>query len=200
MLENEPLVFPARQRYVMDPGISNRQLWAIGMVVVQWSHAEWYIDMNTHHLMNQDKDLLEQYRKIRGFKQSLAFWVTLIELKTHDPYRAYMLGLVPRIQNLNTQRDEVIHRLWGGGMERHSPSAAGLETTDAGLLPNPGENRKTNVRDGLIPFTWHATFDRLRRLATEIAELNRDLLQSMLFDSAPHGYVDIDGQVRPRTR
>jgi len=198
MLDNQPLSYPSRHRYVMDPGIPNRQLWAIGMIVVQWSNAEWFIDMSTHHLVGKDEELLGQYKKLRGFKQSLAFWVRLIELKTNDPYRCYILSLVPRIQNLNTQRDEVIHRLWGGGMESESPSAIGMETSDAGLLPNPGEKHHSKVRDGLIPFTWNATFDRLRRLATDLAYLNRDLFQSIMTDGSPHGFVDTNGQVTSR--
>jgi hypothetical protein len=195
MLDNQPLSYPSRSRYVMDPGIPNRQLWAIGMIVVQWSNAEWFIDMSTHNLMGKDQDLLQEYKKLRGFKQSLAFWETLLERKTDDPFRSYMLSLIPRIQALNTQRDEVIHRLWAGGMEAESPSSAGLETSDAGLMPNPGEKLRSNTREGLIPFTWNATFQRLRRLATELAELNRDLLQSMFLANAPHGHVDTGSQV-----
>src|ERR1700730_5751026 len=115
MLDNEPLSYPSRNRYVMDPGIPNRQLWAIGMIVVQWSNAEWFIDMSTHHLMGDDKALLQEYKNLRNFKQSLAFWATLVERKTDDPYRSYMLAIVSRIQALSSQRDEVIHRLWAGG-------------------------------------------------------------------------------------
>lgn len=197
MLDNQPLSYPSRHRYVMEPGIPNRQLWAIGMIVVQWSSVEWFIDMSTHKLMGDDQDAHLEYRKLRGFKQSLAFWVTLLELKTEDPFRSHMLSLIPRIQTLNTQRDEVIHRLWGGGMEADSPKSSGLGTSDAGLMPNPGE-RIPRTRTGLIPFTWNATFQRLRKLATELAELNRDLLSSVFLANAPHGYVDSNGQIGPR--
>ena len=122
MLDNEPLSYPSRHRYVMDPGIPNRQLWAIGMIVVQWSNIEWFIDMSTHQLVGDDKALLQEYKNLRNFKQSLAFWATLVERNTEDPYRSYMLAIIPRVQALSSQRDEVIHRLWGGGMEAESPS------------------------------------------------------------------------------
>jgi hypothetical protein len=151
-----------------------------------------------YNLVGDDKALLQGYKNLRNFKQSLAFWATLVERKTEDPYRSYMLAIVPRVQALSSQRDEVIHRLWGGGMEAESPSSAGLETADAGLMPNPGEKLPSNTREGLIPFTWKATFQRLRRLATDLAQLNRDLLQSVFLPSSPHGYVDTTSQVDPR--
>ena len=36
----EPFIYPFRHPFPFDPGIPNRQLWAIGMVVVQWSMTE----------------------------------------------------------------------------------------------------------------------------------------------------------------
>ena len=195
MLDQEPLSFPSRNRFVYDPGISDRQLWAIGMVVVQWSMTEWFIDMSIRNLIGADQGALEEYEKVRNFQQSVAFWKAQLDLRSQDPFRSNVLFLIPRVQALNSQRDEVIHRLWGGGMEANSPSAAGLETTDAGLMPNAGEKLKTKAKDGLIPFTWNATFSRLRRMATEMATLNRDLLASSFLPNAAHGYVDTGGQV-----
>jgi len=197
MLEKEPLSFPSRNRYVYDPGVSNRQMWAIGMIVVQWSMLEWFIDMSTHRLMSDDQALMAEYKNLRNFKQSLAFWKTLLELKTAEPFRSHAIAVVPRIQNLSAQRDEVIHRLWAGGAEEDSWGGAGLATTDAGLMPNPGEKVANGPREGLIPFTWKATFVRLRKLATDIAGLNRDVLQLTILPSSPHGYVDSGGQVSP---
>ena len=190
MLDEAPLSFPSRNRFVYDPGIPDRQLWAIGMIVVQWSMTEWFIDMSTRNLMGNDPGVIDEYRKIRGFQQNVAFWKTQIEMKTQEPYRSYMLRLVPRVQALNSQRDEVVHRLWGGGMEGNSPSAGGLETTGAGMMPNPGEKLKTKAQQGPIPFSWNADFSRLRRMATEIATLNRDLLMGTTQFNAAHGYVD----------
>ena len=185
-----PLVFPSRNKYAYDPAVSNRQLWAIGMIVVQWSMTEWFIDMNTRNLIGNDQDVLDEFKKQRNFQNRLDFWQAQIGLKAKEPHRSKLLSLIPRIQSLNTQRDEVVHRLWAGGMEGSSPSSAGLESNDAGLMPKPGEKLKTKASEGPIPFTWNATFPRLRRMATEMADLNRDLLQASVMAGPPHGYVD----------
>lgn len=196
MLDQEPFVYPSRQRFVMDPAIPDRQLWAIGMIVVQWSHVESWIEMSTRHLVKDDPDAVSQYDGLRNFKQKVDFWQTQLELKSKDPYRAYMLSLVPRVRELSSQRDYVVHRLWAGGMEGTSPAAAGLETADAGMMPNLGEKIK-KTRGELIPFTWHATFNRLRQMAREMAALNNQLLSSLFQPNAPHGYVDTGSKVNP---
>jgi len=186
MLDKEQLSFPSRNRFVYDPGISDRQLWAIGMVVVQWSMTEWFIDMSIRNLIAGDQSLIKEYEKVRKFQSVVAFWKTQLELKTNEPFRAHMLALVPRVQALSSQRDEVVHRMWGGGMEANSPSATVLESADAGLMPHAGEKTKASAQEGPIPFTWKADFQRLRRMAAEMAALNQDLLSSSFLPGTAH--------------
>jgi hypothetical protein len=193
MLDKEPLWYPSRNQFPTQPGVPDKQLWAIGMVVVQWSAVEWFMDMSTRQLIGDDQAVLAEYEKVRGFQLKLAFWKAQLELKGKDPARSNFLALIPRMQALSTQRDEVVHRLWGGGMEGTSPAAAGLETTEGGLLPKPGE--KFKGKPPRIPFSWKASFIRLRRMAMEMSALNRDLFQAGMFGGAPHVYVDIGGQV-----
>jgi hypothetical protein len=158
----------------MNPAVPDRQLWAIGMIVVQWSMTEWSIDVQTRKLIGDDKAILTEYMKLRNFQQRLEFWKAQIELKCDEPVRSQLLSIIPRAQNLSPQRDEVVHRLWGGGMEGASWAANGLETTDGGMLPKPGTPIKS--KGPYIPYSWGATFQRLRRMAVEMADLNRDLL------------------------
>lgn len=173
MLEKEPLWFPSRNLLSYNPGISDRQLWAIGMIVVQWSMTETIIEQSTHFLIENDAALGDEYRKLRNFQQRLDFWQTQIELKKTDPVRANALALLPRLKALNSQRDEVVHRMWGGGIEDTSWSGLGAETTDAGMMPRVTE--KIESKGGPPPFRWRATFIRLRQMAREMATLNRDL-------------------------
>ncbi len=194
MLDKEPLWYPSRNRYPMSPAVPDRQLWAIGMIVVQWSMTEWTIDVQTRKLISDDKVDLAQYTALRSFQQRLAFWRTQIELKHAEPLRSHLLAFIPAVQALNSQRDEVVHRLWGGGMEGDSWAAGGLETSDGGMLPKPGTPIKS--KGPHIPYSWNADFQRLRRMATEMANLNRDLLElTALGLSPPHGDVDAGGQI-----
>jgi hypothetical protein len=191
MLDKEPFQFPARQRFTYDPGVPNRQLWAIGMVVVQWSMTEWIIDSHIRRLMGDDAAIIEEYERVRSFQQTLVFWEKMIEHHGTDPLKSDRNNLIQFVKDLASQRDEVIHRMWGGGMEGDSWSAGGMETNDAALMHNPGEKIKS--KSGRVPFTWKASFHRLRKLATDISELNRDLLVATIFP--PQGDVDQGNQV-----
>jgi hypothetical protein len=194
MLDKEPFVYPSRgSNYPFDPGVSNRQMWAIGMIVVQWSMTETIIEDNARSLITDDQSLLAEYRAIRNFQQRLAFWQTQVELKLQNPIKSQVLNLIPTIQALNSQRDEVVHRLWGGGLESTSWGAGGASpTTDAGMLPTASEN----IKSAGAPMRWRATFQRLRRMAQEMATLNRDLFQLLLLPP-PHGDVNSVSQVSP---
>jgi hypothetical protein len=146
------------------------------MIVVQWSMTERFIEMNTHSLLAKDETLTVEYKKVRNFQQRLNFWQRLIEVTLSEPARSSVNALIPRIQALGAQRDEVVHRMWGTGMEAASPSSGGRPTTDGGLMPRAGEKLQNKERGGPIPLSWHATFSCLRTMATEMAHLNRDLL------------------------
>lgn len=74
MLDQEPLWYPSRNRFPFDPGVQDKQLWAIGMIVVQWSMLEWFIDVETRKLIANDSDLLAEYNKTRNFQETVAFW------------------------------------------------------------------------------------------------------------------------------
>jgi hypothetical protein len=187
MLDKEPMSYPSRNRFDYNPGIPDRQLWAIGMVAVQWGMTETLVEQQIHNLIGGDPDLLAEYKKVRNFRDTLRFFQTQIELKAEEPLRFNASVLVGRIRNLSTQRHDIMHRLWGGGMPEDSwnnPDNLYPET-DAALLRQPGDkSKKTKSEDGRANIHWQLTFNGVRKIATGIASLNRDLF--MLF-SPPDG-------------
>jgi hypothetical protein len=75
MLDREPLIFPFRrpERYPYSPGIPDRQLWALGMIVVQWGMTEMLLDQQTRQLIGDDTDLQQQYEGLRNARQLISF-------------------------------------------------------------------------------------------------------------------------------
>jgi hypothetical protein len=187
MLDRDPLVFPSRRpdTYPYTPGVPDRQLWAIGMVVVQWGMTETLIEQQTRLLVGDDKDALQQYEKLRNARQRIDFFRSQIALKMQDPLRSRAEALVQRIQNLNAKRDNVIHRLWGGGMQAGTWASENYETTDAALLRQPGDKFKTKSTDARATIHWRLTFQELKQTATEMAILNRDLFQAFFLAPPP---------------
>jgi hypothetical protein len=186
MLDKEPLWFPSRNRFNYNPGVPDRQLWAIGMVAVQWSMTETLVEQQIQNFIRNDPALLEQYKKVRSFRSTLDFFQTQIELKAQEPLRSLAFAFVERIRNLSSQRHEIMHRVWGGGMQEGSGNnPESHPTTDAALLRQPGDKpKKTKSEDGRANLHWRLTFSGIRKVATDIATLNRDLF--MLFsDPSP---------------
>jgi hypothetical protein len=173
----EPFIYPSRNHFPFDLAVPNRQLWAIGMIVAQWSMTEMIVDQHICQMIGDDLPLQEQLKRVRNAQEKIAFWKTTIELRLADPARARALELVSRVQQLNSQRDEVVHRAWGGGMEASSWSGGGAEeTTEAALLRKTGDKYKTKSGDARATLHWRLTFNRMRQMAVEMAILNRDLL------------------------
>ena len=85
-----------------------------------------------------------------------------------------------RIRDLADQRDKVIHKLWGGGMQEGTwANPEGHETTDAALLRDRDEPYKGKSTDARNTLSWRLSFSGIRRIAVEIASLNRDLLEAL---------------------
>ena len=99
MLEKEPLWFPSRNRFDFNPATSDRQLWAIGMVVVQWGMLEFIIEQQICDAIQGHPDLTAEYKKLRNFKQTVDLLQRLVELK-NEPTRSIALRLVQRIRDL----------------------------------------------------------------------------------------------------
>ena len=178
MLDPEPLVFPSRNGYPYTPGVPDRQLWAIGMIVVQWSMTELIVSQKIRDLAQNDEQLLKEHAKKRNFQQQIVFWVSLIESKLQDPLRSDSLKFVERVRNLSSKRDEIIHRAWGGGMQADSWGSEDYPTTDAALLRKQGDKFKTKSTDARVTLSWRLTFSRLRKIAREMATLNRDMFMT----------------------
>jgi hypothetical protein len=181
MLDKEPLSFPSRNRFNYNPGVPDRQLWAIGMVVVQWGMTETIIQNQIQLFIGSEAGLIAEYAKVRNFRQTVDFLQRQIEHQSSEPFRTNALELLKRIRNLSSQRDEIIHRLWGGGIQEDSwNNPENYPTTDAALLRQAGDKpKKTKSQDATVNLSWRLTFSGVRKIAIEIATLNRDLF--MLF-------------------
>jgi hypothetical protein len=58
------MMYPSRHRFPFNPGVPDRQLWAIGMVVVQWGMTEFLREQIIFNLIGDDLTLEEEYGKL----------------------------------------------------------------------------------------------------------------------------------------
>lgn len=79
MLDQEPLWYPSRGPF--NAGVPNRQLWAIGMIVVQLGLLELVREQSIYNLMAADAKLIAEYKRQRNSQQRTNFWKTLAATK-----------------------------------------------------------------------------------------------------------------------
>jgi hypothetical protein len=148
--------------------------------------------------MGGDSKLIDEYRRLRNSEQKTKFWKTLIETKMQEPERTKSLDFVTRFETLKNQRDDIIHRMWGGGME---PGTVGAPddstTTDAALHRNRDEKIKTKSKDARANIRWRLDFGGLRKIAHSMAQLNQDILMSWVPPGAPPDMYHIWAYLNP---
>jgi hypothetical protein len=177
MTDKVPTVFPSRHLFSHVPAVPDRQLWAIGMIVVQWGMAEFIRETAVANLIADDEALKGEFKNLRNSEQKTKLWKREVAQKVNEPTRSLQLGLITRYEALNENRDQIIHRLWGGGMEPTSWGAVGSgELTDAGLMRLREEKMKTKSTDARATMRWRLDFAGLRRIGIQMSELNRDLI------------------------
>ena len=110
MTWNEPTTFPGREPYPYKPGVPDRQLWAIAMVVAQWAFLETIMHNHVQNLIGSDAVLLAEYHKQQSFRQQRQFWAEQIGSKLAGRNEMQpLLDLVAEAGRLKSQRDRVMH-------------------------------------------------------------------------------------------
>jgi hypothetical protein len=165
------MLFPSRNNLFFNPGVPDRQVWAIGMVAVQWSMTETIMHHRLNDLTKGKPELIERRSKLPSFKHHRAFWEEQIQLQIDEPQRALLLAAIVRVKELKAQRDRIFHGLWGGGMEGASWAAAGTPTSDGRIFRSPNPNKQ---------FSWDLTYARVREISENLSKLNSDLFALIL--------------------
>ena len=172
----EPLNFPSRHSFPHNPGISDRQLWAIGMIVIQWNMLEMLMHDHVRYFTRDDRELAKEYEQQKSFKHQRQFWQKQIETKLKDPKRTQLLALNDRIKVVKAQRDKIIHNLWGGGMQAGTPYSENY-TTDAQIL---GSMHAWGAGK------WRLTFQELRKIGRNLATVNYDMFAALFINVDPN--------------
>ena len=89
-------MLPSRKKFRFDVPPTDRQIWAIGMVTVQWSALEMWTRSFVHALNGQG------YRQFRD---------TVLQ-KVKPAYQHALLAIIDRITGLQQERDRIVHGAW----------------------------------------------------------------------------------------
>jgi hypothetical protein len=172
----------ARKKFNFQVAPSNRQLWAIGMVAVQWSSIEQWMTVMVNGLTQNDQDTRKQYNSTWSFSARIDIWEHLADTKIIEPWRQMMLALVNEVRQVQDMRDKIIHASWGG---------------------EKGENPYQNQADKAFnwskphhPFNWKLDYGSILKVALRIDQLHLRFFPLMRTTAAADEFITSEEALR----
>lgn len=104
----------ARKKFRFQIAPSDRQLWAIGMVVVQWSSVETMITIYAHAFTGEKSPAREQFDRTRALDVRIDQLEDLAKQNTLPQWRERVLGIINEARQVKELRDKIVHGMWGG--------------------------------------------------------------------------------------
>lgn len=98
-----------------DPMYTDRQLWALGMIVAQWATFEQISDDHFCKVLRPSDR--EHYKKIRRYSERREFFKTFVRAHVAQPFADQYLDWIARSASLQHDRDTYVHGLAGGAVE-----------------------------------------------------------------------------------
>jgi len=145
----------ARKKFSHNVPPSDRQLWAIGMVVVQWNAIEMWVRIFVSAFTeenNPDDPIRKILESTRSMSMKLDLWEELSRKHVKPEWLPEILKLITETRQVLDTRDKIVHGLWGDS----GPFSWG----------RPGH-----------PFKWNAIYGDILTVALRI-----DRLQSQMFE------------------
>jgi hypothetical protein len=161
-------MFPSRKKFKFQVTPSDRQLWAIGMVAVQWSLLEGHIKALAHGLFGDDAAARGEFDQKLVFRQRLRITRDRIDQKVMNPFRADLVTIIDRIGSIAQERDKIIHGTWSSDQppppEPDNPPTSHEATHVFGTVnPKPA-------------FDWKLSHERILEAAHKIDGVSFELL------------------------
>ena len=106
----------ARKKFLYNGAPSDRQLWAIGMVVVQWTLIEQMVKTDVHSFTNEDDPddpIRSVFDSTRSMRMRLDQWEELTKERIQQAWQKPMLDLINETRQVQDLRDKIVHGTWG---------------------------------------------------------------------------------------
>jgi len=114
-------MFPSRKKFRSKVVPSDRQLWAIGMVAVQWSAVEAMSKIYVQGLTDENEPARLEFEKTWSSGPRLDQWERLAQERVQPPWKGPLLKLINEVRQAQELRDKIIHGTWGD--EQNAQSA-----------------------------------------------------------------------------
>lgn len=156
-------MMPSRKDFRFHVVPSDRQLWAIGMVVVQWSLVETMMTIFVHGITAEDESAREKFDATHSSGPRLDQWQELTSKRVMEPWRTQILATINETRQVQELRDKIIHGTWAD--------------TENAPVANPEAEGPFNRLPPHHPFKWKLTFGDIKKVALRIDALHHSMWQ-----------------------
>ena len=150
-----------RKKLRLQLAPSDRQLWAIGVVAVQWSQFEMWVQIIGQTLLEGRAGELDKFNSNRSVKGRIEVCESEVAGQLSDGARATLLGLFRRAKDLQDQRDKIVHNQWTGAPDEEAKAVFNWAP------PHP-------------QFEWKLDFGRVMAVASGIDGLNAGIAELVI--------------------
>jgi hypothetical protein len=159
-------MIPSRNKLRFNIAPGDRQVWAIGMVTVQWTLIEMWVTSYGHGLsvVIDDEKVREKFDQTRAFEIRLDQVEALAQLHLEPATWVALKALFVRVKNAKFMRDRIVHGTWGG-------------------IPHQGKYEQLATRNWVKPrqlFEWKLDYPGIMGVVKTIDGLANDFLMFML--------------------
>ena len=143
---------------------SDRQLWAIGVVAVQWSQFEIWVQIIGQTLLEGRPDELSAFNANRSVKGRIAICEREVGRQLREGPGRRLLTMFREAKDLQDQRDKIVHNQWTGEVEQEAKAVFNW------VPPHP-------------QFEWKLDFGGIFAVARKFDELNADMSELVIVAS-----------------
>jgi len=155
----------ARKKFNFDFAPSDRQLWAIGMVVVQWTSIEQMVKAFFHSFTDENDPndpIRKQFDSTRSMQMRLDQWAELTKQRIQPSWQSPLLDLINRARQVQDMRDKIVHGTWSDKENAQTISSEAYGPFSWGM---PGH-----------PFSWKLDYQGILAVALQIDGLQKQML------------------------
>jgi hypothetical protein len=156
----------ARKKFSFDVAPSDRQLWAIGMVVVQWTSIEQMVKVFVHALTDENDPsdpVRRKFDSTRPMRMRLDQWEELTKQNIQPAWQRPLLDLINETRQVQDMRDKIIHGTWSDKENARDISPEAHGPFDWG---KPGHS-----------FSWKLNYLGILEVALRIDRLQREMFE-----------------------
>jgi len=151
-------------RFAQGIPLSDRQLYAIGLVASLWALVEFFVVCFGQELAKSDPAKKAEFDSRIAFRHRARMLRTMVEAELIEPWRSQLLTILNRAGEVEHERDKIIHSVWGGPPVGERPADESTQILGGGYA-------------GRTFFKWKLTYGGAMEVVKKLDAIAADFVE-----------------------